>query len=408
MLSQDTLLDLKFGGYHQRQTETPDGGDTPARYDGFEDRLSENWWGPFNANRERYQLLASVSHFTDDFIRGEHDFKFGVELQNTLVNTLNGLSGGRYYYDFAGENYILYESTGYNTFADTDKIVGYVQDSWGINDRVRLNLGLRANYWRGSLESDVNGVRFDQGTVFTPDLALAPRIGLNINLGDDNDSVLKAHWGRYYHQVISLFYSRLAPESDWTGYIWNADDEVWEHDFTEARGPGQWTIDDGLGVPYMDALDVGWEKVLTRTVSLDITATYPHEPRLPGRREPHRRVRAHAVHRSEQRPHLQRLQPDERGREPVLLHERQLLPGLRTGLQGAHLLQEFPQVRRDHGEHRQAMAQQLANAGFRGPSARQGATTTTAGTSSRRGEGPRSAVRPSSRTRMFRSTPTAT
>ena len=274
MLSQDTLLDLKFGGYHQRQTELPDNGDTPARYDGFEDRLSENWWGPFNANRERYQLLASVSHFTDDFIRGEHDFKFGVELQNTLVNTLSGLSGGRYYYDFAGEPYILYESTGYDTYADTDKIVGYVQDSWGINDRVRLNLGVRANYWRGALESDVNAVRFDQGTVFTPDLAIAPRIGLNINLGDDNDSVLKAHWGRYYHQVISLFYSRLAPESDWTGYLWNADDEVWELDFSEARGPGQWTIDDGLSVPYMNALDVGWEKVLTRTVSLDVTATY--------------------------------------------------------------------------------------------------------------------------------------
>lgn len=274
MLSQDTLLDLKFGGYHQRQAETPDGGDTPARYDIFEDRLSENWWGPFNANRERYQLIASVSHFTDDFIRGEHDFKFGVELQNTVVNTLNQYAGGKFYEDYAGENYILFESTGYDTYADTDKIVGYVQDSWGINDRVRLNLGLRANYWRGAVESDVNGVRFDPGDVFTPDLALAPRIGLNINLGDDNDSVLKAHWGRYYHQVISLFYSRLAPESDVTGYMWNADDEVWEHDFTEGRGPGQWTIDDNLGVPYMDALDVGWEKVLTRTVSLDVTATY--------------------------------------------------------------------------------------------------------------------------------------
>ena len=274
MLSPDTLLDLKFGGYHQRQTERPDNGDVPARYDGFEDRLSENWFGPFNANRERYQLMGSVSHFTDDFIRGEHDFKFGVELQNTLVNTLSGLSGGKYYYDFAGEPYFLYESTGYNTFADTDRIAGYVQDSWGVNDRVRLNLGVRVNYWRGALESDVNGVRFDQGTVFTPDLAIAPRLGLNINLGDDNDSVLKAHWGRYYHQVISLFYSRLAPESDWTGYIWNPDDEIWEHDFTEARGPGQWTIDDSLGVPYMYAWDVGWEKVLSRTVSLDVTATY--------------------------------------------------------------------------------------------------------------------------------------
>ena len=274
MLSQDTLLDLKFGGYRQRQSETPDSGDTPARYDIYEDRLTENWWGPFNANRERYQLIASVSHFTDDFIRGEHDFKFGVELQNTLVNTLNQYAGGKFYEDYAGENYVLFESTGYDTYADTDKMVGYVQDSWGINDRVRLNLGLRANYWRGAVESDVNGVRFDQGSVFTPGVGIAPRIGLNINLGDNNESVLKAHWGRYYHQVISLFYSRLAPESDVTGYIWNADDQVWEHDFTEGRGPGQWTIDDSLNVPHMDALDVGWEKVLSRTVSLDITATY--------------------------------------------------------------------------------------------------------------------------------------
>jgi len=274
MIGSDTLLDLKFGGYHQRQDELPDNGDTPAHYDGYEDRLSENWFGPFEANRERYQIVGSVSHYTDDFIRGEHDFKFGVEIENTLVNTLSGFAGGKYYYDFAGEPYFLYESTGYDTFADTDRIAGYAQDSWGVNDRVRLNLGVRLNYWRGSLESDVNGVRFDQGTVFTPELGVAPRIGLNINLDDDNTSVLKAHWGRYYHQVIALFYSRLAPESDFTGYIWNPDDEVWEHDFTEARGAGQWTIDDGLRVPYMHAWDVGWEKVLTRTVSLDITATY--------------------------------------------------------------------------------------------------------------------------------------
>ena len=274
MLSSNTLLDLKFGGYHQRQDELPDNGDTPAHYDGFEDRLSENWFGPFRANRERYQIVGSLSHFTDDFLTGEHDFKFGVEIENTLVNTLYGFSGGKYYYDFAGEPYFLYESTGYNTFGDTDRMAGYVQDSWGINDRVRLNLGLRFNYWRGNLESDVNGVRFDQGTVFTPDLGIAPRIGLNINLGDDNDSVLKAHWGRYYHQVIALFYTRLAPESDFTGYFWNPDDEIWELDFSEARGPGQWTIDDGLSVPYMHALDIGWEKVLSRTISLDVTATY--------------------------------------------------------------------------------------------------------------------------------------
>ena len=86
--------------------------------------------------------------------------------------------------------------------------------------------------------------------------------------------MLKAHWGHYYHQVIALFYSRLAPESDYTGYIWNPDDEVWELDFSEARGPGQWTIDDGIRVPYMQALDIGWEKVLSRTISLDVTATY--------------------------------------------------------------------------------------------------------------------------------------
>ena len=271
MLSSSTVLEAKFGGYHQRQDEIPNNGDTPARFDGFEDILKENWPGPFEANRERYMLGASVTHFTDNFIAGSHDFKFGAEYELTKVNTLYSYAGGKFYYDFAGEPYLRYDWNGYDTFADTTRFSLYAQDSWAVSDKVRINYGLRVNDWVGDLSSVVDFQKVNVGEVFDPDVGIAPRLGITVDTSDDGTSVFKAHYGRYYHQVIALFYSRLAPESDLSGYFW--EDGEWILDFTEIRDNSQFTVGD-LSVPYMDAWVAGWEKALTNDLSIDITGTY--------------------------------------------------------------------------------------------------------------------------------------
>jgi len=274
LLSDNTIIEAKFGGYIQEQDEIPENGlDIPARYDEFEDKLFDNWFGPFVADRERYLLTASLSHFTDNF-KGSHDFKFGAEFEQTPVHTLAGYSGGKYYIDYDGEPYLRYDTSGYNTFAETDRFSLYAQDSWAVSPRVRLNLGLRMNSWTGSVESFANEEFFDLGTFFKPEIALAPRIGVTWDLGLQKTSVLKAHYGRYFHQVIALYYSRFAPESDLSVFVWDPDEEEWIFEFTEVRDPDQFTLDDNLDMPFMDAFVLGFERQLNRLVSIDITGTY--------------------------------------------------------------------------------------------------------------------------------------
>ena len=166
MLSSNTLLEAKFGGYYQRQDEIPAQGDTPAHLDLFEDILSQNWPGPFEANRERYMLGATISHFTDNFISGSHDFKFGLEYELSEVNTLYAYAGGKFYLDFGNEPYLRYDWNGYDTFAETTRISLYAQDSWAVSDNVRINYGLRVNDWVGNASSIVDCTRVNIGDVF--------------------------------------------------------------------------------------------------------------------------------------------------------------------------------------------------------------------------------------------------
>ena len=273
MLSDKTLLEAKFGGYAQAQDEVPQNGDTPARYDEYYDMVFDNWFGPFTADRERYLVSAAVTQYADNFA-GSHEFKFGAEFERTPVHTLLGYSGGQYYIDTEGEPYLRYDTLGYSTHAETDRFSVYAQDSWAVTPRFNINVGLRLNYWRGSLGADVDGEYVDMGTVFTPELGIAPRIGITWELPTKKTAVIKAHWGRFYHQAIALYYSRMAPQSDLSLYVWDPEEEEWLFEFTEVRDSSQYTMDDNVKMPYMDSFSVGFEKAISSLISIDVTGTY--------------------------------------------------------------------------------------------------------------------------------------
>ena len=273
LLTDSALLEAKFGGYIQEQDELPQNGDVPARYDEYYDQVFDNWFGPFTADRERYLVSATVSKYVDDFA-GSHEFKFGAEFERTPVHTMYGLSGDRYYISTEDEPYLRYDTYGYDTFAETDRFSMYAQDSWSVNSRLTFNVGLRMNYWSGSLGSNVNQEYVDLGTIFKPEIGWAPRIGFTYDLPTNKTAVIKGHWGRFYHQVIALYYSRLAPESDLSLFVWDPEEEEWIHEFTEERDSGQYTLDDTLNMPYMDAFAIGFEKEISNLISIDITGTW--------------------------------------------------------------------------------------------------------------------------------------
>jgi TonB-dependent receptor-like protein len=144
-----------------------------------------------------------LSHHADEYM-GNHDFKFGVQIERSLTDLQYGYSGGMLYHDYNYSGY-LYQYRYVSPppeFPIQDKleIVGpdvhvnrltsYAQDEWNINDRLTLSLGIHWDHNRGIT---------DRGTVFKTD-PVAPRLGFIWKPA--SQTVFKAHYGDYYDALF--------------------------------------------------------------------------------------------------------------------------------------------------------------------------------------------------------------
>jgi hypothetical protein len=89
--------------------------------------------------------------------------------------------------------------------ADVMNAAAFAQASISLGPRVVLTPGLRVNQWRGWLTPE-GGERFQA----VQDEGLDPRIGINVDLDANGTLVAKAHWGRYYQNMISQMFDRVA------------------------------------------------------------------------------------------------------------------------------------------------------------------------------------------------------
>ena len=121
ILSPKTFFDFKlatFSGYYNLEPRTGrlvnahyflnDNPDIP----GDQARMTFYSSGYYSEHpRSRVQANASLTHYAEDFIKGSHDFKFGVEFEHSRVRNLLSYTGANhmYYNDLWGESY--YEGT---------------------------------------------------------------------------------------------------------------------------------------------------------------------------------------------------------------------------------------------------------------------------------------------------------
>ena len=83
---------------------------------------------------------------------------------------------------------------GNRTDADGQRTALFLQDRWQVHDRVTLNLGVRADFNRGSVP--------DGGTVLATD-PVSPRAGVAWAIDRTHDTALKLHYGRYYDALLT-------------------------------------------------------------------------------------------------------------------------------------------------------------------------------------------------------------
>ena len=151
----------------------------------------------------RQNLLLTSNIFSDDFM-GSHAFKIGFEYERSR-SAMN--MGG-----YVSEEYMM-GMTGMKTVFNgllLDTVIkrysGYAQDSWSVNDRLTLNLGVRLDKTGEYIgETTLGKIGVSDNTIVKL-TDIAPRIGFAYDLFGDGKTVLRGAFGRYYEgTVVGVF-----------------------------------------------------------------------------------------------------------------------------------------------------------------------------------------------------------
>ncbi len=282
-----TVSEVRFGnvsGHQYRVPNAPE--DVPAVTD---QRRGERQYGSAGFRRDqenaRKQLLASVTHYTDNFLKTRHEAKGGIEYERATAVTDFRTSGDAMFflYPYTGGATYVWALTGYNQHQSTrvERFSAYAQDKVTPTARSTVSAGIR---YDGPAFIDGN-----TGRTLMSFNNLAVRAGGSYDLSGDGRAVLRAAYGRYYEKIPSygpgyyagtgstpVSFYRLVTQ----GPIDPTDSTalralVIRPDnlaliFTTASKP----VDPEMGNPKTDALNVGLEKHIGSGLGMSLTYLY--------------------------------------------------------------------------------------------------------------------------------------
>jgi hypothetical protein len=246
------------------------GRDVSGHYDARTGMYSVNYESYEGLEAYRFTASPTLSHHADNFIKGSHDFKFGVEYESLAMRQEVSYNGGFFYrdnvYNFSDHKFHNYAyQYGYEVVPKGMRFSVFAQDAWKISNRITINPGIRYNIYRGSIK--------ETGTTPFKTSAFAPRIGLSWDIFGDHTTVVKGHYGRYNDKLSTMMWETAS-----TGY----DDyviyevlpngskvEIFRYNYSNPA-----TIDPDVKMPFMDQFTVGIEKELFKDTSIGVSFIY--------------------------------------------------------------------------------------------------------------------------------------
>jgi outer membrane receptor protein involved in Fe transport len=283
LLGTNTVLDVRYSGFYGDIDLGPANDAYPGNATHFLNldtgRGSGSWYYTYILDVTRTTINAKVSHYADDFLGGSHDFKFGAQFGKATSGGLYGYNDFVLYYTVGGVKYGYgYERVPFSYGGDTRSIGVFADDTFQVNDRLTVNLGLRFDSSeayspeQAQLDEDFNetGVVFPATDYFTW-TTLSPRLGFNVKLTGDGKTVLKGHWGRYHRTITTGDFSNIVGPSIPPIYlgIWNFETEEFE-DLERLTDNSNLNIDPDLKSPYTDQLIFS----LDREISTDLGLSF--------------------------------------------------------------------------------------------------------------------------------------
>ncbi len=266
----DTLfLEARVGQFGANRPQRPNG--MAPRFEDVSTLIVTGGNRDWQENFRRNQVLGSLSYFKDGW-SGSHHFKVGGEIFRTTATEIwRGAYPGDVLHvlrDGTPSEVYLFETpsrseSGLWTYS------AFANDSWRVNNRLTLNLGLRFDRYRVFLPEQAHPAgQFNPALQTFPALdnlidwnVFAPRIGLTHDLAGDGKTVAKLSYGHYW----------LAPGTD-LGFNANPNTNQWweRYPWLDRNGSGVWEdgeqgeLADRRGGLTMESLDQGLELPILR------------------------------------------------------------------------------------------------------------------------------------------------
>lgn len=252
-----TFLEAKYTGYQGYFDLTPEV-NAPGHLDAVtgEYSVSQGWLAMYD--RHRNQANLSIVHYRSWL--GEHELKVGAEFERSGIRNRFEYVDDIFYEDSDGMPFLAYRYREDVTARNRRESV-YAQDAWRIA-RVTVNAGARLDWIRGGSP--------DAPAVYDV-LNLQPRIGVAFDpVGHDN-TVVRAHYGRYHEAAFASLYSR--------GLQGIGDLVVLEHDGSQYReveriASSVYEVDKNIRHPRVDELTFGVEHALTDGIRFQATGIF--------------------------------------------------------------------------------------------------------------------------------------
>jgi hypothetical protein len=303
IFGQNTILEARYGSLRSAEEVRAQIPSDEPHYIDYTVYPYETFGGPYwpwlwDSHMDTAEI--KLTQHASDFIKGDHEFRFGIQYnQNGELGEPTGIT---YYYQYDyynvlyGTNYPWYVyqyrfvATPHYYGGESETWSAFAADSWQISSDLTLEIGVRYDRNRGWIE-DLNRLDDDNNPtgeiipgrdIVTDWDYIDPRLGFAWSIGGTGKNVLRGSVGRFHAGLIAGDWNYPPPEMpDWW-YEWlNPDTGEWEYSH------GLFEAEDVNLVPGTENAQtweytLGFEHQLTATSAIGISAVYKQTTNMIG------------------------------------------------------------------------------------------------------------------------------
>lgn len=283
-LNDKTFVEVRYAGFYGHDIGKPQNGVyASGHYDFYTGYHSGGILSWYDGDIWKSQVSGKVSYYADNFIKGNHDFRFGVQYTKAGNDYIYAYTNGVKFYDYNGYPSTAYFQLPYHIGADVTSIGTFADDTWTLSNNLTLNLGVRFDHSVGSIPDfpslDAGGKETGVTVSGLKDLSnwnvISPRLGFTYQFNTKKATQIRGHYGRYYQAMLTPNIQRAGPaRAEIQGFAFNPDTGAYTDLQFDLIPSQQVRIDPDLKDPYTDQFAIGFDREINPTLALGATFVY--------------------------------------------------------------------------------------------------------------------------------------